>query len=100
VAVSRILAEMETIKTLALVLSTCTEVNRYDQGSEREAWTLALGLSDIEESMAKVYNDLIPALLTGTHSSDEIYDILLNIREEMRHALYHIRDPQFFKPLE
>ncbi len=94
------LGEMEAVQALARVLSTCARVNRYDQESEPEAWTLALAFRDIEESTAKIYNEFIPRLLTAEHSSDEIYNILINIGEELRHVLYHIRDPQFFRYLE
>ncbi len=99
-AVSRTLADMDTVKSLALVLSTCAEVNRYDQGSEREAWTLALAFGDIEESFSKIYNDLVPKLLTEALNPDEVKNLLLCIGEELRHVLYHIRDPQYFKYLE
>ena len=98
--VSRTLAEMESIKALATVFSTCTKVNRYDREDEPESWTLAFAFSEIEESVAKIYNELIPKLTQGELGSDEIYDLLFEAGEELRHVLYHIRDPQFFRYLE
>jgi hypothetical protein len=96
----KILGEMDQVKALAGVLSRCPQVTRYDSGTEREAWTLALALSDIEESVERIYVEQVPKLLETEITPAEIYETLLSLGEELRHILYHIRDPQFYRYLE
>jgi hypothetical protein len=39
---------------------------------------------------------LLPRLLNDSLEPDELNEVLLDIGEELRHVLYHIRDPKFF----
>ena len=88
------------MKTLAKILSTCDQVTRYDSEREKEAWTLAHAFNDIEESFTKIFGEQLPPLISGTKSSTEINDALLDIGEELRHVLYHIGDPKFYRYLQ
>lgn len=87
------------LKELAERLSRCREVTKHDRGSEPEAWTLAHTFHDLEESFRKFLDDLLPELLSPNVSESETYELLLDIGEELRHILYHIKDPQFFRYL-
>ena len=56
-----------------------------------ESWCHAL--HDIKESIDKVYDDLIPQLLSKTESDKEPFlNLVWDIREEFRHIQYHIDD--------
>lgn len=80
-------------------LRRCAEVTRYDLPGDEEAPTLALALLDLESSFRRFSEQHLPTLLHGDLSPAEIYDRLLSIGEELRHVLYHIRDPRFFRDL-
>jgi hypothetical protein len=60
---------------------------------EHDADKTVYALSDITESIEKVYGELIPKLLAKENPSQEqIQELLWDIREEFRHIDYHIRD--------
>ncbi len=70
-----------------------------DQGTEPgdEAWRIVHGLADIEESVDRLYRELVPRLLVPPDDGMEaneaaVEDLLLEIRAEYQHILYHIRD--------
>ncbi len=80
-------------------LSHVLNVSRFDQPGEPQAATLIHSLTDLEESFRTILVTLLPRLLDQRLNSDELNDVLLDIGEELRHVLYHIRDPQFFRYL-
>lgn len=88
------------LRALAEHLAECAEVARLDEGEEKEAWTLAHTFSDLEESFRRFLEDLLPRLTAADATSNETRDVLLEIGEELRHILYHIRDPKFYRYLE
>lgn len=88
----------EKYKLLAERLSKIPQVTRYDTGEDKEAWTLAHALTDIEESVIK-FEEYLGRLAQQNLNDKEVYDILLDIGEEFRHVLYHIKDPKFYRYL-
>ncbi|NQY42021.1 MAG: hypothetical protein HRT87_01585 [Legionellales bacterium] len=88
----------EKQKKLLEALTLCNQIKKYDQPNESQADTLSHSLLDIEESFNKVFSTLIPKI-SKSSNSDEIYDALLDIGEEFRHIIYHIKDPDFFNYL-
>lgn len=91
---------MERIKALANIFAMCEQVTRYDTATEKEAWTLAHALNDIEESFIKIFAEKLPLLMTSSVlTSAAINDVLLDIGEELRHILYHVNDPAFYRYL-
>lgn len=48
-------------------------------------------LADIKESTDKIYNEYIPKLLEN-RSTEELEEVIWDIREEFRHIDYHIKD--------
>jgi hypothetical protein len=64
------------------------------QGIDREkADALVHALVDIEESVRKIYVDLVPELVRSLDESpDKFKEKLWDIREEFRHVPYHIED--------
>jgi hypothetical protein len=79
-------------RRLALVAS----VSRFDQSGEPQSATLAHALTDLEKSFREILDRLLPKLLDESLNPDQLDDVLLDIGEELRHVLYHIRDPKYF----
>lgn len=92
-------AEVELLKHLAERLSTCPEVTKYDEGEDEEAWTMAHAFTDLSSSFATFKDKLLPQLLRDEASPARINTLLLEIGEEFRHILYHIKDPRFYRYL-
>jgi hypothetical protein len=84
------------LKSLAERLESCDEIRRYDTAGEKQAWTLAHNLIDLEESCRAFVEKLLPRLKSENLSPEQINDLLLEMGEEFRHMLYHIQDPEFF----
>lgn len=85
------------MQLLSEILRKSKKVNSFDKEDEREADTLAHSLLDMEQSFKTVANELLPKLSSNNLSEDEINDVLFDIGEHLRHILYHIKDPQFYK---
>jgi hypothetical protein len=65
---------------------------------EREAETLATSLAGIEESSSRVLDELLPRLLEST-DGETVTNLLHDIGEELRHVIYHARDPDRWRYL-
>lgn len=89
-----------SIKALADRLSKCPDVTRYDREDEKEAWVLAITFGELEGSFNKFLYEQLPKLTDEQATPSELYDLLLDIGEEFRHILYHIRDPKFYRYLD
>lgn len=76
------------------------KVNSLDQGEEFESATLAHAFLDIEKTCVTLLNLLFPKLLLNNLSGEEVEEILIDIGEEFRHILYHIKDPKFYEYLK
>lgn len=85
----------EKLKQLAETLQKYECVSKFDSDSEPEAWRLAHSLSDLEQSFKKVLDCYLPALCEADNE-EATHGALLDIGEELRHILYHIKDPKFF----
>ena len=88
------------LKKVINILSKSKKVNSFDKNGDKECSILAHSLLDIRESSKEIIEELLPKLLTNDITEDDIEDILLDIGEELRHILYHIKAPSFFKYLE
>jgi hypothetical protein len=95
-----LLGDPEAWKRLAENLARCEEVTKFDRGQDQEAWTLAHAFADLEESFRKLLENYFPKLLAPEIECGLIHDVLLDIGEELRHILYHIKDPRFFAYLD
>jgi hypothetical protein len=62
--------------------------------------TVVHAFSDLEESIHEFLDVQLPKLADPTLRGEALDDLLLDIREEVRHILYHLQDPQFFRILE
>lgn len=88
----------EEMLLLTRILSQVPMVTKFDHPDESQAETIVHSLSDLEKSFRTVSN-LIPKLFEDTNNVDHLNDVLLEIGEEFRHILYHLRDPDFFNYL-
>jgi hypothetical protein len=95
----RLFKDMATVNALAEKLERCAFVNRYSTGRDKEGWTIAHAFADLEESFDTLRNVHFPKILFADNA-DEIEGILLDIGEEFRHILYHLKDPKFYDYLE
>jgi hypothetical protein len=84
------------LKQIAERLDTCQQVKRYDTPEEKQAWTLAHSFLDLAESFSRFLNEQLPRLKDEGLSDDQINELLIEIGEEFRHILYHLRDPEFY----
>jgi len=94
-----LLGKAEDWKSLAEKLSSLERVRRHDDADHNEAWTLAHAFADLEESSRKFLDVQLPKLVANDLTGEERLDLLFEIGEELRHILYHIRDPRFYKYL-
>ncbi|WP_295628496.1 hypothetical protein [uncultured Nitrosomonas sp.] len=88
----------QEIKALAEKLQKYDCVSKFDSDKDPEAWRLAHSLIDLEESFKEILDNSLPALREA-NSEEELHNALLDIGEELRHILYHIKDPKFFSYL-
>jgi hypothetical protein len=78
------------------VISRCSKVRELDRSDEPEASTLAHAFLDLEESFRRFIDEHLPELSRSDLSEQQVCDRLHEIGEELRHVLYHIRDPRFY----
>jgi len=65
-----------------------------------EADTLVHAFLDLEESLRLFLDEQLPKLADPVVQGEHLEDLMLEIREEFRHILYHIHDPEFFRAME
>jgi hypothetical protein len=88
------------IKTLATLLSQCPEVTRLSTPGEDEPWALAHHLTDLAESFRVILDELLVKVVSPELDAAARYDALMDIGEELRHVMYHIKDARFYNYLE
>ena len=92
----RVLSDPKIVVALGHRLSTCDQVTRNDEGDHKEAWELAYGLADLEESFERIMSTWLPKLIRSDATDDELVDALHDIGEEFRHILYHIKASRYY----
>jgi hypothetical protein len=94
---SGLLQTKEALSELGDRLARCPMVAQY--GAE-EVGALQLAFSDLESSMRVFLDEQVPKLADPTVQGEALEDVLMDIREEFRHILYHLHDPEFFRVVE
>jgi|TARA_B110000908_G_scaffold126595_1_gene148536 hypothetical protein len=89
----------EKLNKLSKNLSKSEKVNSLDGKKNIESSTLAHAFLDITESTSLITKELIIKLMSDKISENEVDDILLDIGEELRHILYHIKDSKYYSYL-
>ena len=95
----RVSADTEREIALARRLDTRPRVTRHDEGDHKEAWALAHALSDLEEASRSLALDLIPRIRAEGIEDSEIDNLLVDIGEELRQILYHLKRVKSFAHL-
>jgi len=93
---SRLIMTPEVAIRLMDRLSKVKSISQFDQPGEPQAATLAHSLTDLEKSFREILDVLLPKLVDESLTPDQLNDVLLDVGEELRHVLYHIKDPKFF----
>jgi|SRR6266851_2284477 len=96
---NRHLAEQSTWKKLERRLADAPAVKKFSTAEWDEANTLVHSLADLEESFDKYVNELLPRLLAADVAGPALEEVLSDITEELRHVVYHLQDPKFFRHL-
>lgn len=94
---NELLPTNEAVRDLIERLGSAPVIARYGQA---EAATLAHAFSDIETSLRKFLHEQLPKLADPSLQGEGLEDLLLEVREEFRHILYHLHDPEFLRVLE
>lgn len=85
---------------LADRLAQCSEVTRLNEGRWREEWALALCFDGVEDSARAFLDEHLPKLMRRDVGQEDFFDLLLvEICEDLRHTLHHIREPKFYRYL-
>jgi hypothetical protein len=85
--------------SLAQRLAASPVLSRFPNPTE-EGHSLAYSLSDLEGSMRVFLDEQLPKLADPSVQGEELEDLMLEVREEFRHILYHLHDPEFFRVVE
>lgn len=85
----------DRLESLFQVLTEINAVTKLDGGDEPEARTLAYSLLEIEESCRRYVEHLGKLEVV-----DDAARQLEEIREELRHIAYHIRDSRFLRVID
>ena len=85
----------EEVRKLSLKIKNSNVIKKNLQKWEHEADVIAIALLEIKQSFEKIYKDYIYRF----DNENKPDDILLDIGEEFRHVLYHIKDMNYFSYL-
>ncbi|MFN2615896.1 MAG: hypothetical protein ABR581_02095 [Thermoleophilaceae bacterium] len=94
------LSDYEAVKTLAdRLAATLSYIDRQDTPHDDEpaSWTLAQALEHVEESCIEFQKHL--AALVASSDDESMETALVELREDLRHILWHIRDTPYFADL-
>lgn len=87
------------LKAITRNLEKCERITKYSTKDENQADTLANAFIDIEESIKKIANIDIPQLYLKDLKEEDIDNLILDIGDELRHLLYHIKDTKVYNYL-
>jgi hypothetical protein len=87
------------LNTIMGNLARSSKVTSFDGVEELESEVLAHSLVDIGESCNALLNNFLPKLESPSLQEAEIHELLIAIGEELRHIIYHIKEPKFFNYL-
>ncbi len=85
------------VNSLTKRLENLQIVSKYNEGDEKEAYTLAYTFSELEDCFHKLLYELFPKLREKDVSGEKLRDLLFEIGDELRHLNYHLKDPKFFR---
>jgi hypothetical protein len=93
---SNIMSDVLKIKQLNEVLSRSAQVTRFNSDGFVEADAVANAIVDLEKTFKVLSEKLFPQLLDLQKEPAVVDEILWEIRDNLRHVVYHIRDCRTF----
>lgn len=84
---------------LAKQLERVHQVARYDTADEKQAAKLAFDLLDLADSCRVISDNHLRALNDSSLPPEALHAVLIDIGEELRHILWHIRNSEFYSYL-
>ena len=91
---------IEKLNLIKLNLEKCERVNKHTTQEENQADTLANTYIDIEDGLKVIIEEQIPKLYLKDLTKEEVDELILDIGEELRHMLYHIKDTKVYSYLD
>lgn len=88
--------ETDKIRTLVEVLAQSPRVARFDSENFVEADALANAIVDMEKTFKVLIADVFPKLLASIGSAEATDEALWEMRDNLRHIVYHIKDCKTF----
>lgn len=85
----------DQINALAEQLNRFGFVRKFDIDGEPQAGVLANALADMHVAMTTISSHLAKLTQSGT-DEEAAKAILMQVRDELRHIIYHVKDTQFF----
>lgn len=85
------------ISSISDMLRKCAAVTRHDSSGHSEADAIAHAVLDMESTFVFLKNEVFPKLSSGALSGDDAVEVLWEIRDQLRHIVYHIRDCKSFE---
>jgi hypothetical protein len=91
-----VLGDARTVVELGRRLAGCSDVTRFNDGQREESEALAYALADIEEALRSILEKHLPKLVDPEADCSILNASLLDIGEDLRHVLYHVKDSKFY----
>lgn len=89
--------KLKKVKKLAKYLKDHKKISALSLEDEPGEWNVAYSFVELEESLQKTL-DLLRKLMEE-QPEKTLEDILLELGEEFRHIIYHIRDNRYYSYL-
>lgn len=89
----------EKINSIYSTLIRNKDIEMMNKVSNEDLYLFAIDLVDIEGSLKELLNK-ISFLETEVSNKDEVEDTMVDIIEEFRHILYHVRTSVFYNYLD
>lgn len=90
---------IRSITALANVLAQSQLVGRYDLDDHVEADAIANAIADMEAEFQTLTEVVFPKLSASSLSEKDINEILWEVRDRLRHVVYHINDCRTFRDI-
>lgn len=87
------------MRMLSEKFSNSPLINKYNSPQFSESDTMVYSFSELEEIFDKFNNAILPQLLKGDLSRDELETIIFDLREDFNMILYQIQSTNTFRDI-
>lgn len=78
-------------------LDSYSDIKKFDDNGEIEAWILATAFAEFEQFAQKFLKAELPRLVDPTSGAEESIRLLTDLGEDLRHFLSHFSASRFFR---